>query len=102
MLMVTQVLKSTAPSIPSCLLAPSKPFSAMKRNGLAASNPSAPWRTLAAFQKLSWAAVAKRATLACSMNLVKMTYQLPMLMMTRISKVPLATMSPCAHKAFRP
>src|SRR5690349_15500861 len=29
-------------------------------------------------------------------------YQLPMLMMTRISKVPRATKSPCAHSADRP
>ena len=38
----------------------------------------------------------------CSANLVKITYQLPTLMSTKISSVILATASPCAHSAPRP
>ena len=102
MLMVTQVLKSTEPSKPPCLEAPSRPFSAMNRKGLAGSSASVAWRTEPEFQKSACAALANFCILACAVNLLKITYQLPMLMSTKISRVPLATASPCAHKAPRP
>src|SRR5205814_3124816 len=37
-----------------------------------------------------------------SHSLVTRMYQLPMLMITRIIRVPRATKSPCAHSALRP
>ena len=102
MLMVTQVLKSTAPIMPSCLEAPSRPFSAMKRKALDSSRASAPWRTEPALQNFSCACLACLPSLFCSASLVKITYQEPMLMMIMMISVPLATMSPWAHRALRP
>ena len=102
MLIVTQVLKSTAPNSPVCLLAPSSPFSAIKRKGLSASKPSAPCCTVPAFQNEALADWAKPMTRFWSISLVKITYQLDMLISTKISNVALATQSPCAQTADKP
>ena len=74
----------------------------MKRNGLAASSVSAPWRTLPALQKVWAASLACRPILDCSMNFMTMMYQLPMLMITRISSTLLATPSLVFHSDSRP
>ncbi len=55
-----------------------------------------------ALQKVLAAASALFISLRCSNSLVKMMYQLPMLMMTMTISVPRATKSPCAHSAASP
>src|SRR5436853_444814 len=78
------------------------PLSAMKRNALPSFN------VLAASPRLEWRKNPLRAARASplmrrlSYSLVTRMYQLPMLMITRMISVPLATKSPCAHSADRP
>ena len=55
-----------------------------------------------AVQKVLAAASADFISLRCSNSLVKMMYQLAMLMMTMMISVPRATKSPCDHSADRP
>ena len=55
-----------------------------------------------AVQKDLAAASALFISLRCSNSLVKMMYQLAMLMMTMMISVPRETKSPCAHNADRP
>src|SRR5271169_5883735 len=100
--MLIQVLRSTLPSNPVCLLDASNPDSAIKRKGLFFFNPSAPSRTDGARQNDFSAFLACAPILACSYTLVTMTYQLPTDMMTRTAKVIRATRSPPCHSAWSP
>ena len=61
-----QSLRSTLPSMPSCLPDASSPVSAMNRYGLFFFKVSAPWRTEGAFQNVFSAAFACVPILACS------------------------------------
>ncbi|MBK8526544.1 MAG: hypothetical protein IPL57_05375 [Rubrivivax sp.] len=55
-----------------------------------------------AFQKVSAEVLALFIMERCSNSLVKMTYQLPMDMISKMTSVLLATTSPWFHRALRP
>ena len=61
-----------------------------------------PFFTEPEVQKFAAAALALLSSLRCSNSLVKMMYQLPMLMMIMMISVPRATTSPCFHSASSP
>ena len=78
------------------------PVSAMKRNALPGFRVLAASPRLACLKKPLRAARASPAIFRLSYSLVTRMYQLPMLMITRMISVPLATKSPCAHSADSP
>jgi hypothetical protein len=55
-----------------------------------------------AFQKASADSRPLLSIECCSNSLVKITYQLPIDMISRMISVLWATTSPCVHNAFRP
>jgi hypothetical protein len=78
------------------------PVSAMKRKALPCLSVLAASPRLAFLKKPLRAALASPEIFRLSYSLVMRMYQLPMLMITRMISVPLATKSPCAHSADSP
>ena len=89
---VIQVCLSMASTIvPSWCSLALMPCSAMKCIAVPLLSALTPAWTLLAFQKVSASFTALLIMERCSKTLVKMMYQLPIDMMTRITSVPLAT-----------
>ena len=78
------------------------PCSAMKRKAEPSCSEVKPDFTELAFQNESADSRALFSMARCSNSFVKITYQLPIDMMTRMTSVDLLTMSPSCHMAFRP
>src|SRR5258707_5614758 len=72
-----QVLTSTLPCSPTCLVVASSADSAMNRYGLPSFNPAAPLLTEGALQNAFSAARACAPIFVCSYTLVTMMYQVP-------------------------